>query len=287
MRRVIAPEEATSQTAAARSVDPIAGTKQERRRAQYELLRTLIHRELRGRYRDSMLGSAWTLLQPLLMTGIYYFIFAFLFNTSTIPNYALFVLVGIIIWNFFATVIPQGTGSLTGNSDIIRKVWFRRELIPMAVVIGASASTGILLILVIPLCVFANHDVLKTFWIAPIFFVLLVTMAFGLSALFAVINVFFRDVAHLVGVVLLPLFFLTPVFYSFDALPVTPPEWVVLVMRYANPLTPYLETLRALLLEGQLPGWPLIAYCVVVGPTLAVAGVWFLRRFDERLAVNL
>lgn len=287
MRRVIAPEEATSQTAAARSVDPIAGTKQERRRAQYELLRTLIHRELRGRYRDSMLGSAWTLLQPLLMTGIYYFIFAFLFNTSTIPNYALFVLVGIIIWNFFATVIPQGTGSLTGNSDIIRKVWFRRELIPMAVVIGASASTGILLILVIPLCVIANHDVLKTFWIAPIFFVLLVTMAFGLSTLLAVINVFFRDVAHLVGVVLLPLFFLTPVFYSFSALPVKPPEWVVLVMRYANPLTPYLETLRALLLEGQLPGWPLIAYCVVVGPALAVAGVWFLRRFDERLAVNL
>jgi len=284
---VIAPEESADNAVPVRSADPVMGSKQERRRAQYELLRTLVHRELRGRYRDSVLGSAWTLLQPLLMTAIYYFIFGFLFKTSAIPNYALFVLVGIILWNFFATAIPQGTGSLTGNADIIRKVWFRRELIPMSVVIASSFSTAVLLVLVAPLCIYANHGVAKTVWLAPIFFVLLMTLTFGLTTILAVANVFFRDVAHLVGVILLPLFFLTPVFYSLSAFPVTPPDWVITVMRYGNPLTPYLETIRALMFDGAVPGWPLIAYCIVVGPTLAFLGVWFLRSRDDRLAVEL
>lgn len=283
----MAPDETATEAPLRRSADPIAGSTQERRRAQYELLRTLVHRELRGRYRDSILGSSWTILQPLLMTVIYYFIFGLLFNTSAIPNYALFVLVGIILWNFFATAIPQGTGSLVGNADIIRKVWFRRELIPMSIVIAASFSTAVLLILVTPLCIYANHDVAKTFWLAPFFFVLLMSMTLGLTTILAVANVFFRDIAHLVGVILLPLFFLTPVFYSLSALPVVPPDWVIMLLRYGNPLTPYLETLRALLFEGAIPGWPLIVYCVVVGPTLSFVGIWFLRHRDSSLAVEL
>ncbi len=287
MGRVSAPEETLETPPRTRSVDPVMGSTHERRRAQYELLRTLVHRELRGRYRDSMLGSAWTLLQPLLMTGIYYFIFAFLFSTASIPNYALFVLVGIILWNFFATVVATGTGSLTGNADIIRKVWFRRELIPMAIVIATAFTTGILLLVVIPFCIYANPAVIKTVWLVPVFFVLLMMMTFGLSCILAVANVFFRDIAHLVSVILLPLFFLTPVFYSLSAFPVTPPDWVVTVLRYGNPLTPYLETLRALLLEGVVPGLPLLAYCIVVGPALSVIGVWFLRRKDDQIAVEL
>ena len=287
MRIVIAPEETATKVASARSADPVTGNKQERRRAQYELLRTLVHRELRGRYRDSVLGSAWTLLQPLLMTAIYYFIFAFLFATSSIPNYALFVLIGIILWNFFSNVISTGTASLLANADIIRKVWFRRELIPLSVTIANALTTGILLLLALVVCVWANPDTLRTIWIVPFVFVLLTTLLFGLSTLLAVANVFFRDISHLVSVVLLPLFFLTPVFYSLDAFPVTPPDWVITVMRYGNPVTPYLETIRACGLQGEVPGWSLLAYCVLVGPVLSLLGIWVLRRKDDQMAIEL
>ena len=221
------------------------------------------------------------------MTYIYFIIFGFLFNTSTIPNFALFVLIGIILWNFFATSIPQGTGSLVGNADIIRKVWFRRELIPMSIVISASFSTGVLLLVVTPLCIYANPDVVKTFWLAPIFFALLISLTFGLTTILAVANVFFRDIAHLVGVILLPLFFLTPVFYDLSALPGSPPTWVITVLRYGDPVTPYLEAIRAVLLQGVLPGWHLVAYCVVVGPALSVLGIRLLRSRDSQLAVEL
>jgi lipopolysaccharide transport system permease protein len=287
MRGVIAPEEPANRPPSARSADPIRGNKAERRRAQIELLRTLVHRELRGRYRDSVLGSAWTLLQPLLMTGIYYFIFAFLFKASSIPNYALFVLTGIIIWNYFATTISVGTNCLTANADIIRKVWFRRELIPMAAVIANAATTAVLMVIAITLCVIANPSALRTVVLVPVFFALMMTMVFGLACLLAVATVFFRDVAHLVGVALLPMFFLTPVFYSLDAFPVQPPDWVVTLMRYGNPVTPYLESLRAVGMQGQVPGWPLIVYCLGIGPLLALLGVWVLRRKDDQLVVEL
>ena len=280
---VIAPEE----TMRERSVDPIMGSKHERRRAQWELLRTLTHRELRGRYRDSALGSVWTLLQPLLMTGIYYFIFAFLFAESSIPNYAVFVLLGIILWNFFANVITSGTSSLLANADIIRKVWFRRELIPLSISVANALTTAVLLLIALVVCVWVNPDTLRTVWLVPIPFVLLLALCFGLATILGVANVFFRDIAHLVGVALLPLFFLTPIFYSLSALPVTPPDWVVTLMRYGNPLTPYVETIRALALEGAIPGWPLLVYCAVVGPACALLGVWVLRRKDDQMAIEL
>lgn len=277
----------TGAVPAPRSADPIRGSRGERRRAQFELLRTLVHREMRGRYRDSILGSAWTFLQPLLMTAIYYFIFAFLFATSSIPNYALFVLVGIVLWNFFSTAVSTGTNSIVANADIIRKVWFRRELVPMGSTVANAITTAILLLVTIVACVIAEPAALRTVALAPVFFALMVLMVFGVSCLLAVATVFFRDVAHLVAVTLLPLFFLTPVFYSLDAFPVTPPEWIITVMRYGNPLTPYLEGIRAVILQGQVPGWPLLLYCAGVGPGLALAGVHVLRRFDDRLVVEL
>ena len=285
---MIAPEESAEAIPdRARSVDPIMGSKRERRRAQYELLRTLTLRELRGRYRDSALGSAWTFLQPLLMTGIYYFIFAFLFATDSIPNFALFVLLGIIVFNFFSAAVNTGTASLTANADIIRKVWFRRELIPMSVTLANALTTAILLAVALVACVIRSPDALATVWLAPVFFLLMLPMVYGISTLLAVANVFFRDVSHLVGVVMLPLFFLTPIFYSLDAFPKQPPEWVISIMRYANPVTPYLESIRAVGLEGAIPGWSLIAYTVLVGPILTLLGVWVLRRRDDRIAIGL
>ena len=287
MCHVIAPEETVEEPIRARSADPIMGSKRERRRAQLELLRTLMHRELRGRYRDSVLGSAWTILQPLAMTGVYYFLFSFLFPNNQIRNYALFILTALILWNFFANCISLGTVSITQSSDLVRKVWFRRELLPMAVVLSQAITTALLLTAVVVVDVIASPAALKTVVLVPIFFVLLTTVCFGLACILATANVFFRDISHLVSVILLPLFFMTPVFYSLDNFPRQPPEWVITVLRYGNPVTPYIESIRATALQGAIPGWPLLAYCAIVGPALSLLGIWFLRRQDEKFAVEL
>jgi lipopolysaccharide transport system permease protein len=287
MRDVIAPEETAEETARVRSADPIMGSKRERRRAQLELLRTLLHREMRGRYRDSVLGSAWTLLQPLAMTAVYYFLFSFLFPNNSIPNYALFILTALILWNFFANCMNLGTMAITGSADIVRKVWFRRELLPMAVVLAQAITTLILLTAVVIVDVIVSPAALKTVIFVPFIFVLMICMCFGIACMLATANVFFRDVSHLVNVILLPLFFLTPVFYSLDNFPRQPPQWVIDVLRYGNPVTPYIEAIRATAIEGTIPGLPLVLYCLIIGPGLALLGIWFLRRHDDKFAVEL
>jgi len=284
---VIAPEETIEEPARERSADPIMGSKRERRQAQFELLRTLLHRELRGRYRDSVLGSAWTLLQPLAMTGVYYFLFSFLFPNNSIPNYALFILTALIIWNFFSNCVSLGTSAITGSSDIVRKVWFRRELLPLAIVLGQAVSTGILLTGVVVVDVIVSPVALSTAILVPFIFILLLTLCFGIACILATANVFFRDVSHLVNVILLPLFFMTPVFYSLDSFPHQPPGWVINILRYGNPVTPYIETIRATAIQGTVPGITMMLYCLVVGPAVALIGVWVLRRHDDKFAVSL
>jgi ABC-2 type transport system permease protein len=270
-----------------RSADPIMGSTEERRRAQLELLRTLTHRELRGRYRDSFLGSAWTLLQPIAMTAVYYGLFTFLFPNHQIKNYALFILTGLVLWNFYANCLNLGTMAITGSADIVRKVWFRRELLPMAIVLANALTTAVLLLVVIPVDVVASADAWKTVALVPVLFAMLAVLCFGMACILATLNVFFRDVSHLVNVILLPLFFLTPVFYSLDNFPRQPPEWVIMVLRYGNPVTPYIESIRATALQGVLPGWPLLLYCALVAPLMALGGIWFLRRKDDQFAVEL
>jgi len=284
---VIAPEETIEEPARERSADPIMGNKQERRRAQLELLRTLLHREMRGRYRDSFLGSAWTLIQPIAMTGVYYFLFSFLFPNNTIENYPFFILTGLVLWNFYANCLTLGTMAITSSADIVRKVWFRRELLPMAVVLANALTTLILLAVIIPVDVFVSPSAWKTVILVPVFFGLLAILCFGLACILATLNVFYRDVSHLITVVILPLFFMTPVFYSLDNFPRQPPHWVIDILRYGNPITPYIESIRAVALQGTIPGVTLVAYCIVVAPAVAFFGVWLLRRNDAKLAVEM
>jgi ABC-2 type transport system permease protein len=284
---VQAPAEIPSSDHRVRSVDPIMGNKRERRRAQYELLRTLLHRELRGRYRDSVLGSAWTLLQPLAMTAVYYVLFSYLFPNHGVENYALYILTGLVVWNFFANCLNLGTSAIIASKDIVRKVWFRRELLPMSVVLANAVTGGILLGAVVIIDAFASQSAWKTVVLAPVFFGLLVVTCFGIACVLSTVNVFFRDTSHLISVILLPLFFMTPVFYSLDQFPRQPPEWAITILRYGNPVTPYMESIRATALDGTLPPLATIIYCVALAPILSLFGIWLLRRYDDRLAVEL
>ena len=138
-----------------------------------------------------------------------------------------------------------------------------------------------------PISIAVTPGTLATALLAPVFFVFLIIMCFGLACLLATANVFFRDVSHLVSVILLPLFFMTPVFYGLESFPQQPPEWVITALRYGNPITPYIEGIRATTLEGQVPGVTLMVYCFVLAPCVAALGIWVLRRNDEKFAVEL
>jgi ABC-2 type transport system permease protein len=254
-----------------------------------DLLRTLVRREIRVRYKGSALGLLWSLVYPLAMMAVYTLVFSVLWRSAgDIPHYPLFVLSGLAVWGFFQAGLQLGTGSLIANSDLIKKVWFPRELVVTAAVLAQTVSIGVILVVLIPLDLIIVPHTARTMALALPILAALLCLALGFAWITSTANVFFRDVEHLLAVLFLPWFFLTPVLYSLDVLPAADQHpWLIHLLRYGNPVTPYVEGLRAVILEGVVPGAPLLAYICLVGPALALVGLSVMQRYEDRLAIEL
>jgi lipopolysaccharide transport system permease protein len=254
-----------------------------------ELLWTLFRREIRVRYKGSALGLVWSLVYPLSMMLVYTLLFSVLWKAArNIPHYPLFVLVGLGVWGFFQAAVQLGSGSLLGNAQLITKIWFPRELIPAASVLAQTTSLAVVFAILIPLNIAFVPSTARTLPLVVPFVAALICLALGFAWLFSVANVFFRDIEHLLAVIFLPWFFLTPILYGLDQLPAAADHrWLIDLLRYGNPVTPYVEGIRAVSLQATVPGATLLIYIFVVGPALAVIGLGVLQRYEDQLAVEL
>jgi lipopolysaccharide transport system permease protein len=254
-----------------------------------ELLRTLVRRELRARFKGSALGLVWSLLYPLAMIGVYTLVFSVLWRvTGDIPHYPLFVLSGLAVWGFFQAGIQLGTTSLVQNGELIKKVWFPRELVPASAVLAQTVTIFVMLAIVIPVDLIVEPANARTVVLVIPMVAALICLVLGLAWLFSVANVFYRDVEHLLAVVFLPWFFLTPVLYGLEQFSAASGHrWLILLMRYGNPVTPYVEGVRAVVLQATVPGAPLLLYIFLVGPLVALLGLWVMQRFEDRIAIEL
>ena len=253
-----------------------------------ELLRTILRRELRARYKGSALGVLWSFVYPLAMMGVYTLVLSVLWRAVKVPHYPLFVLTGLAIWAFFQSAIQLSTPAIVGNADLIRNVWFPRELIPLATVLSQAVTALIMFAVLIPIDLVIIPETARTFLLVVPFFAAFLCLTVGLSWLLATANVFFRDVEHLLGVLFLPWFFLTPILYSLDKLPRAAGHvWVIRTLRYLNPVTPYVEGIRGAIFQAQIPGPSLLIYIFVVGPLVALIGLWTIQRFEDRFAVEV
>lgn len=254
-----------------------------------ELLRTLVRRELRARFKGSALGLFWSLIYPLAMMGVYTLVFSVLWKvTGNIPHYPLFVLSGLAVWGFFQAGIQLGTTSLVSNGDLITKVWFPRELVPASAVLAQTVTIFVMLSILIPTCLIVEPENARTVALVVPIVAGLICLVLGIAWLFSVANVFYRDVEHLLAVGFLPWFFLTPVLYGLDQFSAAQSHrWLILVMRYGNPVTPYVESVRAVVLQHVVPGAPLLLYVFLVGPLVGLLGLWTMQRFQDRIAIEL
>lgn len=256
--------------------------------AHGELLRALLRRELRAKYKGSALGILWSYLHPLIMMAVYTLVFSVLWKAVTVEHYPLFVLAGLAVWAFFQAAVQAGTASLAANANIIKKVWFAREVIPAATVLSQAVTLGVMLAVVIPVDLVVVPETIKTVGLAVPMFAGLFCLALGLAWALSTANVFFRDVEHLLGVTFLPWFFLTPVFYSLEQLPgAANHPLLVEILRYANPVTPYVEGIRGAILEANVPSPAILAYTLLVGPAVALLGLMVFQRYEDRFAVEL
>ncbi len=254
-----------------------------------ELFGSLFRRDLRVRYKGSALGVAWSLVNPLVLMGIYLLVFSVLWKAAApIDHYPLYLLSGITVWVFFSTSLQSASRSMVDYSQLIRKVRFPRQLVAFSTVATQLVAFVAMLAVVFVIDLIVLPRVREVIWVAIPLAVLFVGFVAGLALAVASANVVFRDVEHLIAAVLLPWFFLTPVLYSIDKLPGFDSHPTVKeVLRWGNPVTPPLEALRAPLYAGTLPHWTDVLYLIGVTAAALALGAWVFSRVDDRIAVEL
>lgn len=252
------------------------------------LFRNLVRREVRQRYKGSVLGLGWTLLNPLIMVGAYWIVFKFLFG-SPIPNYALFMFVGLMVWTLFYGGITVAASSLVGNAPLVTKVRFPREIIPLASVTANSVIAGAMLVIALPLCTILGDGSLVPLVLLPVFLALTAVLTIGAGLLFSALNVYFRDVEHVLAAIGIPWFFLTPIFYTYTTLPESARahQTLVDILHYGNPIAPFVVAVQDVLFFGTWPTVADSAYCVVAAVVMLAVGLWAFRRLEGEMAVEL
>jgi ABC-type polysaccharide/polyol phosphate export permease len=252
-----------------------------------ELFANLFRRDLHVKYRGSVLGIAWTLVNPLLLVGIYVLVFSLLWR-ARVPHYPLFVLSGLSVWILFTGSLLQASSSLVESAPLVKKIRFPRQLIPLSAVATQVVAFAVMLGILCVACFVAVPGSRDKFWLSVPLAALVVALVAGLALAVSSANVVFRDVEHVVAALLLPWFFLTPIIIPLSNLPGAVDRYhgLVQVLRYANFMTPPIEALRDPLLGHRPHVGDVVYLCVAAAVALAL-GAWAFRRVDDRIAVEL
>ncbi len=250
---------------------------------QRQLLQDFAWRELRARYKGSILGFGWNFAIPLLQLVVFWVLFGVLFGTRPRTEtgeqpYAIFLFVGLLPWTFFANSLGQGAASIVANGAIVKKVRLPVQLLPAASVLSSLANLALsLVVLFAVLAVFGPRHP-EGLLVLPILVAIQIVLNLGFAYLLAAANVFYRDVQHILGVLLLAWYFLTPVLFSVAIVADRPTEQSLL---YLNPMTAVIVSYQRALLDGLGPEWDRLAYSAVFAVVAFALGFAYFRKMKD------
>jgi ABC-2 type transport system permease protein len=245
-----------------------------------DLLFDLSWRDLRARYKGSALGFAWHFVMPLSQLVVFWVLFGVLFGvrprTETgEQSYAIFLFVGLLPWTFFATALTSGAAAIVANAGIVKKVSLPLQLFPASAVLSALVNFGLsLIVLAAVLAVFGPRRPEGIVYL-PVLAAIQVVMGLGLAYLLAALTVFFRDVQHILGVLLVAWYFLTPVLFPVSIVADRPREQALL---YLNPMTAVIVGYQRALLDGLAPEWIALAWSALFAVAALAIGVAYFER---------
>jgi len=241
------------------------------------VLLNLISTDFKVRYRNMSLGIFWSLVNPLVMMGVLTFVFTQIMQSEQ-RYFPLFVLMGLLPYNFFTLAWASGANSIVGHAPLVKKVPFRRELLPIAVVLANTLHYLIQLSLLL-LAVGLVIGMAKSWVWLPVVLVLQVVFVCGLSLFFSALDVYFRDTRYVIESVNLVLFWLVPIFYSFENIA---PQYAWIYE--LNPVAAVILLTRTILLDSASPNPATLAKLVAVSLLTLGAGVLFFRRVQRNFA---
>jgi ABC-type polysaccharide/polyol phosphate export permease len=245
------------------------------------VLTQLVTQQLLSRYRRTIFGYLWTILNPLMMMTVSAIVFSHIFRLG-LRDYAIFLFSATVPWNFFSGCVVQAGSSIVSHEGLIKKIYIPKIIFPISTAVGSLLDSlfGLVALFVIAFAIGAHASFALLF--LPVSFIIIFVFAVGLSLILSVLMVYFRDLQHLIGVLLQALFFLTPIMYQFEAVSPRLQQFI----RY-NPMLYFIELFRAPIYHSQLPGVHTIEFCVIFSSVALMAGLKIFRAYENKLIFRL
>ncbi len=250
--------------------------------AYREMIVSLVKRDLKGRYKGSVLGFFWTFLNPLLQLFVYTLVFSTIMR-SGIEDYYLFLFVALIPWIFFSTSLSGGANCILAQQDLVKKIYFPREVLPISFVTAQFVNMLLSFIVIFAVLAGTGHSLrpAAVLCLPPVMAVEYL-LALGFTMVMSAATVYVRDLEYILGIVIMAWQFLTPVLYPLDQVP-KEVEWIFM----ANPMTNVIVSYRDILYYERMPQLGTLLSATVVGMVLLAAGWLLFDRLQKRFAEEL
>jgi len=246
-----------------------------------ELLKTNVHKEIRGKYKGSILGVLWSFLNPLLMVVVYAIVFPYLMR-MTQDNYLVFLITGVIPWVFFTAVVTSGCNCVWTNGGIIKKVYFPRAILPISVVCAALINFLISCIIILIFVFFSGIGFSFNILWLPLIALIQSMLSLGLLFMLSSINVYVKDVEYLVQFLMNLLFYATPIIYNVSMFPAKF-RWIL----YLNPMAHLIDAYRAIFYYKTVPNLSSLGLVGVVSLVVLVIGYLIFKKLEKGFAEEL
>lgn len=246
-----------------------------------EMLYNLVKKDLRTRYKGSVLGFLWTFVNPLLQLIVYSAVFSIIMRVN-VDNYSIYLFVALIPWLFFATSIQVSCSSIISNKDLIKKVYFPRAIIPLSVASSAFMNMLFTMVIVLISLVVSGIGLSQYLAFLPVLMILEYFMVIGMCLIFSALNVYFRDLEHILSIVMMAWFYLTPIVYTMEMIP----QELMFVFKL-NPMTPLIVAFRDILYYKQMPNFNSISINILYSLILIVFGNIIFDKLQKGFAEEL
>lgn len=245
------------------------------------VLQQLVMQQLILRYRRTLLGYLWTLINPLMMMSVMAIVFSTLFKAD-IKFFAISLFAAMIPWNFFSSVVTQSGGAFINNEGLIKKIYLPKLIFPLSIALALLVDGLLSFFVLFVIILVIGGGVSWSLLFLPIGFALLFLFALGMGLIMSIATVFFRDLQHVILIAMQGLFFLTPILYKHEAL-TGEVAWLVGL----NPVTPFITLFRAILIEAALPAFSVLLQTVAISVSAMAIGVFVFLRLEKKIVFRL
>ena len=246
-----------------------------------EMIYNLVKKDLRGRYKGSVLGFLWTFINPLLQLAVYTLVFSTIMRVN-VDKFYMYLFIALIPWIFFTTSILGGTISIIQNKDLIKKIYFPRIIIPISTVLATFMNMIFSMAVVILALFISGIGISYYVLLLPVIMILEFFLVLGMVFLFSSLNVFFRDIEYILSIIMMIWFYMTPIVYTVEMIP---EKYQTLF--YLNPMTNIVIFYRDILFYKRMPSFGFIGGVFLYSLAMIIIGYFVFQKLQKNFVEEL